>query len=139
MKKVKVIGLDTETYLDDDRTHKPLSVQIYSEDVIFNDILIHNENVRHIGDYGLIIYVYEGNLTPLEALIRYRLRGAYIFTFNLAFDISVLAKVVHKLGLGIKVLEADGRTIMGEIDFQQHKVRFYDLRNIFMVRRVEEA
>ena len=133
----QVIGFDTETYLGKDRRHHFLSFQIYTEDTKLAKTLgvekkIYNERGGIIG-YKYVLEQISYDPRDFLHFLRYSVRNSIFFTFNLAFDALVLAEVLKELGIPLKVFTASGRTITAEFKFQDHKVRFYDLRNIFMV------
>jgi len=133
----QVIGFDTETYLGDDRKHHFLSFQIYTENTKLAKVLGEKESVYdERGVFRGTRYVLKGvYYDPREflLLLRHNLRNSIFFTFNLAFDALVLAEILKEEGIPLHVFTASGRTIMAEFTFQKSKIRFYDLRNIFMV------
>ncbi|MCD6422076.1 hypothetical protein J7L13_01850 [bacterium] len=137
-----MIGFDTETYLGKDRRHHFLSFQVYSEDTRIAKVLGRQEPVydergmfkgyRHVLSW--ISYRKEDFLK----LMRYSIRNAVFFTFNLDFDIAVVAEILKPLieegKVALKLFHSGGRTIMARLKYQDHTVRFLDLKNIFMVR-----
>jgi len=133
----QVIGFDTETYLGDDRKHHFLSFQIYTEDTklaktLGREIEVYDERGVFRGTKHVLQGVYY-NPKEFLLLLRHNLRNSIFFTFNLGFDALVLAEILKEKDIPLHVFTASGRTIMAEFTFQKSKIRFYDLRNIFMV------
>jgi len=122
LSKYKVIGLDTETYLDSN-IMKPFLVQLYSEDYIpeIKEVfeVFREREVERLGKF----------------LFSSKVRGSILVTFNMSFDLSVLAK----LGITVKVVEVGGRFITAKLEKSKHVVRVIDLRNILGVKSLHEV
>ena len=138
----QVIGFDTETYLGNDRRHHFLSFQVYSEDTKIAKVLgrkepVYDEKGVFKGDRYVLSWISYRKEDFLR-LFRHSLRNAVFFTFNLDFDIAVVAEIIKPLieegRASLKVFNTNGRTISAKLTFQKSTIRFLDLRNIFMTR-----
>jgi len=121
----KVIGLDTETYLENN-VMKPFLIQVYSEDFeprieeVFE--VFKNEEVIRFGKW----------------LISKRIRGSILVTFNLAFDISVIAKALNDPEYKVYAIISNGRTIGSKIIKTKHVTRIIDIKNLVNVKSLSE-
>ena len=138
----QVIGFDTETYLGKDRRHHFLSFQVYSEDTKIAKVLgkqepIYDERGVFKGYKHILSWISYRKEDFLK-LMRHSIRNAVFFTFNLDFDIAVVAEILKPLieegKVTLKLFHSGGRTIMARLTFQKSCIRFLDLKNIFMVR-----
>jgi len=136
----QVIGFDTETYLGDDRRHHFLSFQVYSEDTRIAKVLgerkpIYDDKGIFRGEKYVLSWI-SYNKEDFLLLLRHSIRNAVFFTFNLDFDIAVVAEILKPLieegKVSLKIFNTSGRTISAKLTFQKHTVRFLDLKNIFM-------
>ena len=120
--KYRVIGLDTETYLDSN-VMKPFLVQLYSADYVpeIEEIfeVFREEEIERLSKF----------------LFNSKVRGSILVTFNMGFDLSVLAR----LGIKVKMVECGGRFITAKLEKSKHVVRVIDLRNILQVRSLWEV
>jgi len=107
----KIIGLDTETYLDHGE-YKFLSAQFYSPELGLKDFVT----------------------DPLDIpkYFRSKTRGAIFIAQNAEYDFSVLWKVLKEKDYVFKVLFNEGRFLYGKLAKNDHTWTFYDLRNIFV-------
>jgi len=125
LSKYKIIGLDTETYLENN-IMKPMLIQAYSEDFdprieeIFE--VFRNEEVVRFGKW----------------LISKKIRGSILVTFNLAFDVSVIAKALNDPKLEVLAIVSSGRTIGAKIVKSRHVTRIIDIKNLVNVRSLSE-
>jgi len=109
-RKTKIIGFDTETYLEHGE-YKFLSAQFYSPCLRIRHFIIHPQDFNKI--------------------FNQKTRGAILLAFNAEYDFSVLYKVL-KDKFEFRVLYNSGRFISGRIIGKNKKVwKVYDLLNIF--------
>ncbi|MEM4699160.1 MAG: DNA polymerase, partial [Candidatus Anstonellales archaeon] len=120
--KLKIIGMDTETYLDFDKMqHLPLSVQFYSD--IYRDIY----------------YVYKlEEIERLKQNIKKYVYDSVIAVFNGWFDIMVLANVLKDTSAKIEIISASSRFIRAKITLNKKTCTIIDVRNIFAVSSLKE-
>jgi len=121
----KIIGLDTETY-DENRVMKPFLVQAYSEDF--------NPRIEEIFE----VFREEERIRFAKWLISKRIRGSILVTFNLGFDISVIAKALNDPKYKVYAVISNGRTIGAKIVKSKHVTRIIDIKNLVNVKSLSE-
>jgi len=125
IQEYKIIGLDTETYLEN-RVMKPFLIQVYSEDF--------NPSLQEIFE----VFREEEVERFVRWLISRNVRGSIIVTFNLGFDISVVSKVIKDPNIQIKTIEFGGKTIYASIKRYRNVTRILDLNRLLPVSSLAE-
>jgi DNA polymerase III epsilon subunit-like protein len=125
LSKYRVIGLDTETYLEN-KIMKPFLIQAYSEDF--------TPKIEEIFE----VFKPEEQTRFAKWLISKKIRGSIVVTFNLAFDVSVIAKALNNPKLQVIAIISNGRTIGAKIVKSKHVTRIIDIKNLVNVRSLSE-
>jgi len=121
----KVIGLDTETYLENN-IMKPFLIQAYSEDF--------EPRIEEIFE----VFKTEEVIRFAKWLISKKIRGSILVTFNLAFDVSVIAKALNDPKYQVYAVISNGRVIGAKIVKSKHTTRIIDIKNLVNVRSLSE-
>jgi len=121
----KIIGLDTETYLEN-KVMKPFLIQAYSEDF--------QPKIEEIFE----VFRNEEVIRFAKWLKSKKIRGSILVTFNLGFDVSVIAKALNDPKLQVIAIISNGRTICAKVVKSKHVTKIIDIKNLVNVRSLSE-